>query len=137
MGNNISRNQEQEKIMSCIYSALVNTLSEDEFSLESLMEGVFGISFEDIPAFSKRIVVKSLTHFDEIKDIYQAKMPTWKFDRLNAVTKSILLMSYTHFKLEGDVEKAIVINTAVVLAKKFLDKDDYKFVNGILDKVLC
>ena len=137
MGNNISRNQEQEKIMSCIYSALFNTLSEDEFSLESLMEGVFGLSFEDIQAFSKRIVVKSLTHFDEIKDIYQAKMPTWKFDRLNAVTKSILLMSYTHFKLEGDVEKAIVINTAVVLAKKFLDNDDYKFVNGILDKVLC
>ena len=62
-------------------------------------------------------------------------MAKWSFDRLNLVEQSILIMSYTH-KQTQDVDKSIVINVAVKLAKKFLDKDDYKFVNGILDKVL-
>ena len=44
-------------------------------------------------------------------------------------------MSYTHKQVENS-DKSIIINIAVKLAKKFLDKDDYKFVNGILDKVL-
>ena len=62
-------------------------------------------------------------------------MPKWNFDRLNLVEQSILIMSYTH-KQTQKVDKGIVINIAVKLAKKYLDGDDYKFVNGILDKVL-
>ena len=45
-------------------------------------------------------------------------------------------MSYTNFKLVGDVDKGVVIDRAVRLAKTYLDKDDYKFVNAILDNVL-
>ena len=62
-------------------------------------------------------------------------MPKWSFDRLNLIEQSILLMSYTH-KQNEKADKRIIIDVAVKLAKKFCDKDDYKFVNAILDKVL-
>jgi len=136
MGNKVSRNKEHELIMISIYDALLYASNDEEFSLEDVMEAIYGEPFEDIPHFSKEVVVKSLSRLNEIKEIYQAQMPKWKFDRLNAIERAILLMSYTNFKLVGDVDKGVVIDRAVRLAKTYLDKDDYKFVNAILDNVL-
>ena len=131
----LSRNQEHELIMTCIYDALVYANMEKEFSVEEVMTGVFGVNYDEISFFCKEMVIKSLAHINEIKRAFQEKMPKWQFDRLNLVEQAILIMSYTH-KNTQKVEKSIVINIAVKLSKKFLEKDDYKFVNGILDKVL-
>lgn len=132
---NLTRNKEQELIMVSIYDALTYSTMGEEFSLEAIMEGIYETSFEDISYFSKAIVIKTLGHINEIKKIYQEKMPKWSFDRLNPVEQAILLMSYTHSK-EEKVSKNVVIDIAVRLAKKYLDSDDYKFVNAILDNVL-
>ena len=121
--------------MTCIYDALIYANMEQEFSVEEIMTSVFEVEYNEISLFCKEIVIKSLAHINEIKKIFQAKMPTWQFDRLNLVEQAILIMSYTH-KITQNVDKSIVINIAVKLSKKFLEKDDYKFVNGILDKVL-
>ena len=131
----LSRNEEHELIMTCIYDALLYSNMDKEFSIEEIMCSVFGVEYDEISFFVKEMVIKSLSHINEIKEIFQAKMPKWSFDRLNLVEQSILIMSSTHKQIEN-VDKSIIINVAVKLAKKFLDKDDYKFVNGILDKVL-
>ena len=131
----LSRNQEHELIMTCIYDALLYADMEQEFSVEEIMTSVFEVNYDEISFFVKEIVIKSLAHLNEIKNIFQEQMPKWKFDRLNLVEQAILIMSYTH-KTTQNVDKSIVINVAVKLAKKYLEKDDYKFVNGILDKVL-
>lgn len=131
----LTRNKEQELVMFCIYDALIYAGMNEEFSLEDTMSSVFAMDFEDISYYSKAIVIKTLSHINEIKHIFQEKMPKWSFDRLNVVEQSILLMSYTHFH-EEKVDKKIVIDIAVRLAKKYLDADDYKFVNAILDNIL-
>lgn len=132
----ISRNQEHELIMISIYDALIYSEMDEVFSLEDIMEGVFMLEYDDIPLFSKEIVIKSLTNINDIKQVYQVNMPKWNFDRLNAVERAILLMSYTHKKVIEDSQKKVIIDVAVRLAKKYLDKDDYKFVNAILDRTL-
>ena len=131
----LSRNEEHELIMTCIYDALLYSNMDKEFSVEEIMCSVFEVEYDEISFFAKEMVIKSLSHINEIKTIYQANMPKWNFDRLNLVEQAILIMSYTHKKIENS-DKGIIINVAVKLAKKFLDKDDYKFVNGILDRVL-
>jgi len=131
----LSRNQEHELIMTCIYDALTYSNMNQEFSIEDIMCSVFNVEYDEISFFVKEIVIKSLSHVNEIKKIFQEKMPKWSFDRLNLVEQSILLMSYTHKQNENS-DKRIIIDVAVKLAKKFLDKDDYKFVNAILDKIL-
>ena len=44
-------------------------------------------------------------------------------------------MSYAHSKIE-EVDKRIIINIAVELAKKYIEPKQAKFINGILDEVL-
>ena len=134
--NNLSRNKENELIMIGLFDCLTRVSIGDEFSVEDTLEGVYGMSFEDIPYFSKEIIIKSLSHLNEIIATFQEKMPKWKFSRINKVEQAILIMSYTNYKLVGDIDKKIVINTAINLSKKYLDDDDYKFVNAILDNVL-
>lgn len=131
----LSRNEEHELIMTCIYDALLYSNMDKEFSVEEIMTSVFGVEYDEISFFVKEIVIKSLSHINEIKKVFQDRMPKWNFDRLNLLEQAILIMSYTH-KQTQDTDKRIIINIAVKLAKTYLDKDDYKFVNGILDKVL-
>lgn len=131
----LSRNQEHELIMTCIYDALTYSNMNTIFSVEEIMCSVFGVNYDEISFFVKETVIKSLSHVNEIKKIFQERMPKWSFDRLNLIEQSILLMSYTHKQNENS-DKKIIIDIAVKLSKKYLDKDDYKFVNAILDKVL-
>ena len=43
-------------------------------------------------------------------------------------------MSYTNFYFIEKTDKAVIINIAVELAKKYIDDKQAKFINGILDK---
>ena len=95
----VSRNQEHELVMICIYDALIYTEMDEVFSLEDIMEGVYMTPYDEIPYFSKEIIIKSLKDINEIKSVYQVNMPKWNFDRLNALERAILLMSYTHMKV--------------------------------------
>ena len=45
-------------------------------------------------------------------------------------------MSYAHFYYVEKVDKKVVINTAVDLAKKYVEEKQAKFINAILDGVL-
>ena len=64
-------------------------------------------------------------------------MIKWTFDRLPRLSQSILLLSYVHYNfIDPEVNKGVVIDIAVRLAKKYLGEKDYKFVNGVLDNVL-
>ena len=132
----LSRNQEHELIAISIYDALIYTEMDEVFSLEDVLEGVYMLSYDESPYFSKEVVIKSLANINDSKAVFQAHMPKWNFDRLNALERAILLMSYTHKQLDNAADKKVIIDVAVRLSKKYLDKDDYKFVNAILDKVL-
>ena len=137
MENNISRNKQNEKIMFSIYDALMSAKNKDAFDVEQTMTSLFDVaSFDDVPYFSKLVVIKALKNITDIIKEFQAHMPKWDFDRLNLVEQAILIMSYSSNKYTGEIEKPIAISNAILLAKKYLDKDDYKFVNAILDNVL-
>jgi len=43
-------------------------------------------------------------------------------------------MAISEITLEFD-EKAIIINEAVEIAKLFCEEDQYKYINGLLDKL--
>lgn len=61
-------------------------------------------------------------------------LQNWKFERIGRCT--LLVLRYAIWEiLNTQTPHSIIINEAVELAKCFSEKDAYKFVNGILDKV--
>ena len=137
MANELSRNKQHELIMTCIYDALIYISLNEAFSVEEIMEGVYEQPYLDIPAFSKEILIKSLKNLNEIIDYIQGYMPKRKFDHLNNISKAILIMSVVQGKyLDEITPKGVIIDIAVRLAKAYLDENDYKFINALLDNAL-
>lgn len=133
----LSRNELQEKAMMAIYSALTFESIDYNYDLKEILSDITEIPYQDLDSFIKEVTVKALLNKEDIIVVLQSKMSEkWTFNRLNRLEQAILLLSYAHYFYIQDVEKAVVIDIAIHLAKKYLEDDDYKFVNGLLDNVL-
>jgi transcription antitermination protein NusB len=70
-------------------------------------------------------------------ELDQALIPfleNWRFERIGKCT--LLVLRYAIWELlYTQTPHNIIINEAIELAKCFSEKDAYKFVNGILDKI--
>lgn len=58
----------------------------------------------------------------------------WKFERLPMIDRAILFMAISEITLEFD-DRAIIINEAIEISKIFSEEDQYKYINGLLDKL--
>ena len=136
----LSRNQEHYVIMTVIYNELDDYLYGDKEGeprdASTLIEEVAGIPYDEVSNYVKDTVYISLQKYGEIVNAFLPKLNDWKWDRIPALSRAILIMSYTHFFFTEKVDKRIVINIAVDLAKKYVEEKQAKFINGILDKVL-
>lgn len=131
-----SRNSNQEKAMTIIYDALTYEHIGYDYDIKEMIGDVLDSPFEEADFYVKEVVVKALLHKSEIIEVIEPKLNKWKFDRLNRLAQSILLLSYAHYYYVKDVEKPVVIDVAIRLAKKYIDDGDYKFINAVLDEVL-
>ena len=69
-----------------------------------------------------------------LKEEISTYLTDWDFDRLNFVEQAILLIATCELRLQ-EVERAIVIDEAINLCKKFSDEESYRYINGVLDKL--
>ena len=97
----------------------LNTEYETDIPLDgNIVQTVDGI------AQHKQILDETLIPFLE----------NWKFERIGRCT--LLVLRYAIWEiLYTPTSHSIILNEAIELAKCFSEKDAYKFVNGILDKI--
>ena len=74
-----------------------------------------------------------ITHKDTLDAAYAPYLDNWRFERISIMVKLILRFAVWEIQY-GDIDKKIIINEAIELAKGFAEKDAYRFVNGVLDK---
>lgn len=132
----LSRNQEQEKIMFIIYQILFLNRMKNDFDLVEVIEDTMEENYSDVSVFVKEVVVKCVKNYNEIYNLILPNCKTWKMERINLVVISILMLGITEYKYIGNVDKSVIIDVCVKLAKKYADEKDYRFVNALLDKIL-
>ena len=66
--------------------------------------------------------------------IKQHLNPEWKYERLLAIDKAILLCAISEYAID-EAARAVIINEAVEIAKVYSSEDSYAFINGILDSL--
>jgi transcription antitermination factor NusB len=132
----LTRNQTHEVAMTLIYNALTLAKIDLPVDLEKLMVDFLEEPYDNIDMYIKEVVFMSIKHQQTIIDLVNPHLVKWTFDRLNLLTQSIFLLAVAHFQYVKEVDKKVVIDNAVKLAKKFVDHKDYAFINAILDKVL-
>ena len=89
----------------------------------------------EIDPFLYTVTIDAVAYRDVYIDkINEALRQDWTFDRLGFVEQAILLMAACELDLET-APKAIVLDEAVTLAKKYCDDETYRLINGVLDRL--
>ncbi len=122
----LNRHDYTQKIVFALYQHLL---------LHKNLDRCFEDNFEED---SNEFVMEIREDLDKNKDSYITEISSylnkWAFDRLNLVEQAILLETVSEIK-QGLNDKAVVIDEAVIIAKKYCDEESYKFINGVLDQV--
>jgi N utilization substance protein B len=135
----IPRNKQHFIVMSTLYSILVdfNYNKKDGIRKSSeIIDGMMEEYGESAPDYIKDCVNLSLINYGEIVKAFTPLLKNWTWERIPLITQAILIMSYTHFYKLGPIDKRIVIDVAVNLAKEYIEEKQAKFINGILEKAL-
>jgi transcription antitermination factor NusB len=132
-----SRNELREKTLDAIYSCLIQEKAKIDYDPGEVFCGIFKIKdFSEADIYAREVFVDALKHKDEIIALVQPHLVKWKFDRLNEIAQAIFLLSVSEASYAKVTPKPVAIYCAVDLAKRYLDAQDYKYINAVLDKVL-
>ena len=134
----INRNQQHYIIMTVIYDELNDYVSGNQTFRDArdLTSELCEQPYDEVDDYIKSSIAFSLQKYGEIVKAFQPYLKNWTWDRLPLLTQAILMMSYSHFYYVEKVDKKIVINIAVDLAKKYIEEKQASFINAILDGVL-
>lgn len=125
--------------MTVIYDELTDFVvgkGETFRDARNLIASISECELSEIDPYILNSVSLTLNNYGKIINAYLPYLKNWKWDRLPLLTRSILLMSYAHYTYVEKVDKKVVINIAVDLAKKYIEEKQAKFINAILDEVL-
>ena len=132
----ISRKVLREKIVQAIYACMMQSGINEDFDPIEVFSDIFECDYADIDIYAKEIFLSVLDKQAEIIEACQTYLEGWTFDRLNSVTKAILLEAVAEGNYVKETDKKIIVNEAINMAKKYIPNEDYKKVNAILDKVI-
>lgn len=83
--------------------------------------------------FSRTLMQGILQHGDAIRSAIQEHAPQWPLERMDVITRSILLLGGEELLFAGDAPPAVVMNEAIEVAKEYGTEEGAKFVNGVLN----
>ncbi len=83
-------------------------------------------------AFVRDLVLGTLEHADESDAVISPLLQGWTIDRLPTIDRIVLRMSVYEMTYHRETPRAVVLNEAVELAKKFSTDDSGRYVNGVL-----
>ena len=128
----------RREVRSVVFNLLYAMESFDyDVSIDSVVDN-FNRGFDlDIPLDSDAttMVHGSINDRDLLDDIYKPLLTNWRFERVSVCTKLILRLAIWEIRA-GITDHRIIINEAIELAKDFAEEDAYRFINGILDRII-
>ena len=83
-------------------------------------------------SFVRDLVFGTIEHVAESDALIAPLLEGWTLDRLPLLDRIVLRMSVYELTFHKETPRAVVINEAVELVKKFSTEDSGRFVNGVL-----
>ncbi|MBB6213257.1 N utilization substance protein B [Borreliella californiensis] len=122
-----------------IYSIDINqSAMNDIFDIFNIEDSKgLDIKDESIKSFYSSLVNGTFNNLEHIDSLIRDISLNWSLDRMDKVDLAILRMSVYSLKFQNfENSKRVVIDEAILIAKKYGGKNSYKFINGILDALL-
>jgi N utilization substance protein B len=85
--------------------------------------------------FAKSVLAGVLEHEADLQNLVQEHSPGWTLDRMDPISRCVLLIGAFELTRGGDAPPAVVMNEAIEIAKEFSSDEAGKFVNGVLNAI--
>lgn len=112
---------------------LERELTPESFALRGREEPLYAqMPGEGEREYITRLVRGVGSHGAELDGYIDKYAKGWKFSRIDRVASAIMRVTMYEILYMPDIPNKVAINEAVEIAKKYLDDDVVKFINGIL-----
>ena len=85
--------------------------------------------------FAKQLLQGVLEKESDLKTAVQTHAPQWPLDRMDPISRCILLVGAYELLYMPDVPPAVAMNEAIDIAKEYGTEESGKFVNGVLNAI--
>jgi len=85
--------------------------------------------------YADAIVRGVIENLEKVDAVITAASTNWRLSRMGRVDRNVLRIGTHELLNNPEVPRAVVIDEAVELAKRFGSEDSGAFVNGVLDRV--
>ncbi len=83
--------------------------------------------------FCRSLAKGVMEKWEDVRTAIQEFAPQWPLERMDPVTRSILMVGSYELLYANDAPPAVVMNEAIEVAKQFGTEESGKFVNGVLN----
>lgn len=90
---------------------------------------------EDVRGFAEDLFRVADDRHAEIDGLIEQHTEHWRMDRMAAVDRNLLRAAVAELIGFPDTPRAVVINEALEIARKFSTPESVQFINGVLDSV--
>ena len=104
------------------------------FGADSAMPPLYKAEAED-KEFVVKLFEKTILHADEFRELVNANISNWDYDRLALMDKILIFMALTEFTEFHFIPVKVTINEYIEISKFYSTPDSRRFVNGMLDKL--
>jgi N utilization substance protein B len=126
-----SRRVAREQALQVLYSVVVG----DREPRDALSEIVGEDADSEQRAFVEELALGTLEYAERADRIVSPLLEGWAIERLPTIDRLLLEMATFELQCRPETPKAVAINEAVALAKRFSTEDSGRFVNGVLSAV--
>lgn len=90
---------------------------------------------DEVQGFAEDIFRVALERSNEINKLIEGHTENWRLERMAAVDRNILRAAVAELLSSPETPRAVVINEAIEIARKFSSPESVQFINGVLDSV--
>jgi transcription antitermination protein NusB len=89
----------------------------------------------EVRGFAEDIFRVAQDRGPEINQLIEAHAENWRIDRMAAVDRNVLRAAVAEMLGFPATPRAVVINEAIEIARKFSSPESAQFINGVLDSI--
>jgi transcription antitermination protein NusB len=94
-----------------------------------------GAASAEVRGFADDLFRVAVDRVAEIDNLIERHAEHWRMERMAAVDRNLLRAAVAEFLSYPETPRAVVINEALEIARKFSTPESVQFVNGVLDSV--
>jgi len=90
---------------------------------------------EDVQGFAEDLFQVANDRSSDIDELIEGHAENWRMERMSAVDRNILRAAVAELMGFPATPRAVIINEALEIARKFSSPESVQFINGVLDRI--